>query len=291
LQTGDAKYCVSTIFLNIAAMGFLDIAGLGKAHYHEYGSGSKPLLAFHGYGMTGRQFHVLEKSILKEYHVYGFDHFFHGESKVEGWSEAQIVAGMPKTLVKVYVGEWFKQHGKQRFSVMGYSIGANIALILLEEYADLIDEVILMAPDGLSVYKGFDFLTNKPIGRLFFKTVTKSKWLAPGLIKSLKKVGFIDESLFNIAYNEIDTEQKRLDVYYTLNLIRLLKPDTAKIAQLINQHHIKCRLIFGKSDNLFPKSAAMPFVGTLDNPDVHEVDLGHWLVVKELDEYLVNLRQ
>ncbi|RWY49472.1 alpha/beta fold hydrolase [Mucilaginibacter gilvus] len=272
-------------------MGFLDLPGLGTAHYHEYGSGSKPLLAFHGYGMTGRQFHVLEKSILKEYHVYGFDHFFHGESKVEGWSEAQIVAGMPKDMVKAYVEEWFKLHGRQRFSLMGYSIGANIALILLEEYADIIDDVILMAPDGLSVYKGFHFLTHQPVGRFFFKTVTKSKWLAPGLMKGLKKVGFIDESLFNIAYNEIDTEQKRQDVYYTLNLIRLLKPDTAKIAQLINQYHIKCRLIFGKNDNLFPKSVAMPFVNSLANPDVHEVALGHWLVVKELDEYLVNLPQ
>jgi hypothetical protein len=35
-------------------MGFLDIPGLGKAHYHEYGIGSKRMLAFHGYGMTGR---------------------------------------------------------------------------------------------------------------------------------------------------------------------------------------------------------------------------------------------
>jgi len=272
-------------------MGFLDIPGVGKAHYHEYGSGTKPLLAFHGYGMTGRQFHVLEESVLKEYHVYGFDHFFHGESKLSGWTEAQIIAGMPKAMVKAYAEEWFKAHGRQRFSVLGYSIGANIALILLEEYPDLIDEVILMAPDGLSVYKGFDFLTNKRAGRLFFKTVTKSKWLAPRLIKTLKKVGFIDESLFNIAYNEIDTEQKRQDVYYTLNLIRLLKPDTTKVAQLINRHHIKCRLIFGKSDNLFPMKAAVPFIDMLNNPEVHEVPLGHWLVLKQLDEYLVNLPQ
>ncbi|MDB5134976.1 MAG: alpha/beta hydrolase, partial [Mucilaginibacter sp.] len=48
-------------------MGFLQIPGLGKVHYYEYGSGSKPLLAFHGYGMTGKQFHVLTNSVLKQY--------------------------------------------------------------------------------------------------------------------------------------------------------------------------------------------------------------------------------
>jgi pimeloyl-ACP methyl ester carboxylesterase len=272
-------------------MGFLDIPGLGKAHYHEYGSGKKPVLAFHGYGMTGMQFHVLERSILQEFHVYGFDHFFHGESKLTGWTEKQIVEGMPKAMVAAYVEEWFKIHGRQRFSVMGYSIGANIALILVELFADMIDEVILMAPDGLSVYKGFNFLTHQRVGRYFFRRATKSKWLAPALLKNLKKVRFIDDSLFQIAYNEIDTEQKRQDVYYTLNLIRLLKPDTSKIAELINRHKIKCRLIFGKADSLFSRSAAEPFVSLLNAPEVHEVELGHWLVIKELDEYLVNLQQ
>ncbi|WP_374949550.1 alpha/beta hydrolase [Mucilaginibacter sp.] len=272
-------------------MGFLDMPGLGKAYYHEYGSGTKPLLAFHGYGMTGRQFHVLERSILQDYHVYGFDHFFHGGSAIAGWTEQQIVAGMPKDMVAAYAEEWFKVHGRQRFSVMGYSIGANIALILVELYPDLIDNVILMAPDGLSVYKGFHFLTHHRLGRYLFMRVTKSKWLAPALLKNLKKAKFIDESLYQIAYNEIDTEQKRQDVYYTLNLIRLLKPDVIKIAKLINQHQLNCLLIFGKHDNLFPRKAAEPFIGLLDKPEVHEVALGHWLVIKELDEYLVNLPQ
>jgi hypothetical protein len=40
-------------------------------------------------------------------------------------------------------------------------------------------------------------------------------------IKKRKKGGVIDDSLYQIAYNEIDTEQKRLDTYYTLNLIKL----------------------------------------------------------------------
>ncbi len=100
---------------------------------------------------------------------------------------------------------------------------------------------------------------------------------------------FIDDSLYKIAYSEINTEKKRLDVYYTLNLIRLLKPDVEKVAGLINQHQIRCTLIFGRDDQLFPKSAAMPFINLLEKAEVHEVPLGHWLVVPALDDYLVNL--
>lgn len=267
-------------------MGYLQLPDLGKVHFHEYGTGNKPLLAFHGYGMTGKQFHVLEQSILPKYHIYGFDHFFHGDSKLDGWTEQQILAGMPKNLVRNYMQEWFNIYGEQRISVMGYSIGANLALILVEEYPHLIDDVILMAPDGLSVYKSLHFILHKPLGRVLFGWATKSKWLAPFILKTVKKTGLIDESLYQIAYNEIDTEQKRLDTYYTLNLIRLLKPDAAAVAGLINQYKIKCLLIFGRHDHLFPKSAAMPFIGMLNDAEVHEVELGHWLVIKALDEYL-----
>ena len=270
-------------------MGFLHISGLGKVHFHEYGTGAKPLLAFHGYGMTGRQFHVLERSVLPNYHVYGFDHFFHGESTLDNWTEEQILAGMPKAMMRQYMEEWFKIYGRQRFSVMAYSIGANFALILAEEYADLIDDIILMAPDGITGFKGFSLLTDKSLGKYLFKHVTKSKWLTPALLKNLKRVGFIDESLYKIAHSETDTQQKRLDVYYTLNLIRLLKPDMHKVANLVNQHHINCHLIFGRYDQLFPKSAAAHFISLLTEAKVNEAPFGHWLVTVALDEYLVNL--
>jgi len=267
-------------------MGFLQIPGLGTVHFHEYGTGAKPLLAFHGYGMTGRQFHVLEESILKEYHVYGFDHFFHHESRLDNWTEKQIVAGMPRAMMRQYAEEWFKLHGRQRFSVLAYSIGANLALILVEEFPDLIDDVILLAPDGLSVFKGFHFLQHQRSGKLLFRRLAKSKWMATSLLRNLLRIGFIDQSLFDIAYNELDTPKKRLDVYYTLNLMRLLVPDTEKLANVINQHKINCVLIFGKDDQLFPYKNALPFITKLNNPAVHHVDLGHWLVVPALDKYL-----
>ncbi|WP_158828876.1 alpha/beta fold hydrolase [Mucilaginibacter lacusdianchii] len=270
-------------------MAFLQLPNLGKVHYYEYGTGTRPMLAFHGYGMTGRQFEVLQKSILTEYRVYSFDHFFHGQSAIN-WQEPEILNGMPKPLIKAYLEEWFKIHGRQRISLMGYSIGANIALVLVEEFAGLIDEIYLMAPDGLSVYKGFHFIMHQPLGKYLFKRVTKSNWLAPGVLKMLKRVRFIDESLYKIAYHEMDTSQKRLDVYYTLNLIKQLQPNVVKITSLINEHHIKCHLIFGQYDMLFPRSGAANFISRLDKPLVHEVPMGHWMVTPQLDEYLVNCK-
>lgn len=269
-------------------MGFLQLPGLGKVHFHEYGTGIKPMLAFHGYGMTGLQFNVLEKSVLGKYRVHGFDHFFHGESTLTGWTERQIVAGMPRQMVKLYLQEWFKVYGEQKISLMAYSIGADIALILLEEFPEWIDELILMAPDGIAPYKGFQFIQQHTAGKQIFRWATKSKWLAPSVLSGLKKLGAIDGNLHTIAYNEIDTPKKRLDVYYTLNLIKQLKPDTGKMVQVINQHDIKNLFIFGKYDLLFPQKAAMPVLSQIKNAQIHEVEMGHWLVTPQLDEYLLN---
>lgn len=269
-------------------MGFLQLPGLGKVHFHEYGMGAKPMLAFHGYGMTGRQFNVLEKSVLTKYRVHGFDHFFHGESSLNGWTEKQIVTGMPRQTVRLYLEEWFKVYGQQRISLMAYSIGADFAMILLEEFAEWIDELILMAPDGLAPYKGFEFIQQHPVGKQIFRRATKSKWLAPSVLKGLKKLGVIDSDLHNIAYNEIDTPKKRQDVYYTLNLIKQLKPDTARVVQILNERNIKNLFIFGKDDLLFPKNAAMPVLSRINNTQIHEVPMGHWLVTAQLDEYLLN---
>ena len=269
-------------------MGFLQLPGLGKVHFHEYGTGAQPMLAFHGYGMTGRQFHVLKKSILSKYHVYGFDHFFHGESTLSGWTEKQIITGMPRQMVRLYLEAWFNAYGKQKISLMAYSIGADMALLLLEEFPEWIDQLILMAPDGLAPYKGFRFIQQHPAGKAIFRRATKSKWLAPSVLKNLKRLNVIDQSLYTIAYNEIDTRKKRQDVYYTLNLIKQLQPDVDKVVQNINAQHIKCLFIFGKDDLLFPKSAAMPVLKQLQNAQIHEVPMGHWLVTPQLDEYLLN---
>lgn len=246
------------------------------------------MLAFHGYGMTGKQFHVLQKSITDRYYVHGFDHFFHGHSKLADWSEKKIVSGMPRQMVRLYLEEWFKVHGKQRVSLLAYSIGADIALILLEEFPEWIEQIILMAPDGIAPYKGFQFMQHHGVGKQLFRQAAKSKWIAPSILKNLKRFKVIDDDLYNIAYREIDTSAKRHDVYYSLNLIKHLKPDTAKLINVIKQHQVKCVFVFGQHDLLFPQRAAMPFLDNLPDAIVLNVPMGHWLVTQQLDEYLLN---
>ncbi len=267
-------------------MGFLEIEGLGKVHYHEYGSGEKLLFAFHGYGMTGSQFMVFEQSLLKQYRIVAFDHFFHGTSYLYEVKEASILKGMPPGFLTNYLNNWFKQFGKQRFSLMAYSIGANMALFLLENFAGQVDEIILLAPDGLVPHRGFHFLRASFIGKKLFKKLIYSSWMMARALKLLKMIRVIDPALYVIAHHETDTHEKRLNAYFTIHFLKNIRPDIKKIAALINQNHIRCRLYFGEHDNLFPQKNSKKLLSLLDKPELYVLPLGHWLVTTELDNYI-----
>lgn len=267
-------------------MGFLDVKGLGKIHYHEYGSGEKLLFAFHGYGMSGIQFNVFEQSLLKQFRIVSFDHFFHGTSYLEEVNEASILAGMEPGFLKAYINTWFEAFGEERFSLMGYSIGANLALFLVEHFAPIVDELILLAPDGLVPHRGFHFLRTSFIGQKLFRKMTYSNWMMTSALKLLRHLRVIDHSLYTIANHEIATSEKRLDAYFTIHFLKNIQPDIEQIATLINQYHIRCRLYFGKFDDLFPPANSKKLVRLLSRPELYVVPMGHWLIIPELDTYM-----
>lgn len=272
----------------IAFMGFLEIAGLGKVHYHEYGSGTKLLFAFHGYGMSGRQFSVLRQSLVQQYRIIGFDHFFHGTSALYEVKEAAVLAGMQPDILKAYLNIWFEKFGRQRFALLGHSIGANMALYLTQQFADQVDELILMAPDGLVRHKGLHFLRTSFIGQKLFKKLTYSSWMMAHALKLLNRFGVIDNSLYAIASKETDTPQKRLNAYFTVHFNKNIYTDIGKVAALINQNHIRCRLYFGQYDQLFPEKNSKKLLHLLQRPEIYVLPSDHWIVTAELDSFIAS---
>lgn len=267
-------------------MGFLEIEGLGSVHYHEYGSGQHLLFAFHGYGMSGEQFSVLQQSLMQHYRIIGFDHFFHGASALYEVNEATVLAGMQPAFLKAYINTWFEKFGQQRFSLLGYSIGANMVLYLTEQFADQVDNVILMAPDGLVRHKGLHFLRASFIGQKLFRKLTYSSWMMARALKLLNWVGMLDNSLYAIASREINTPQKRINAFFTVNFSKNIYTDIGKVAALINQYHIRCQLYFGQYDQLFPKKNSKKLLRLLQRPEIYVLPLDHWLVTAELDDYI-----
>ena len=94
--------------------------------YSVYGTGTNLLFAFHGYGMDGYQFQLLEESLCKDYQVVGFHLPFHkgGPEAHEDWIEH-----VRETIKKI-----LEEKGVQNFSIAGYSIGSKITLALMSQF-------------------------------------------------------------------------------------------------------------------------------------------------------------
>jgi len=94
-------------------------------HYYKFGNGPKSMLCFHGYGMHGKQFKLLESDLGSIYTFYGFDLFFHKQTKLKDQSLATVKKGITKKEIAGFIQDFCKHEGIGRFSVIGYSMGSE----------------------------------------------------------------------------------------------------------------------------------------------------------------------
>ena len=264
--------------------------GENTLHYYEYGSGSQILLAFHGFGMRGTQFKIFEQALGKKYKIISFDLFFHGDTQLIDSSVKTVRRGLQSQIFANQISQFLKENYPDvaKFSLLSYSIGTRMALCLIENIPDQLDDIYLIAPDGIEPNRllklgGKNILVN----RLFYKLVYSPKTVH-FLLNSLLKLNYIDDSIYRILKAEFGTTETRLACYNTITYYSKLAFDRKKIANYINQHHLNCHLYFGKKDKLFPSSIGERFGKLLNQPNLHVFDDGHELVNAHMSNYLAN---
>lgn len=262
-------------------------------HYYEYGTGKDILLAFHGFGMRGTQFKVLEEAFEKKYKIISFDLFFHGNTVVKDNSVGNIRKGLQSKLFSEQINSFLKDKYPtvKKVSLLSYSIGTRMALCLIENIPEKIASVYLIAPDGIEPNKllkigGKNYLVN----RLFYKLVYSPKTVS-FLLKSLLRFKYIDDAIYRILKAEFGTTETRLISYNTITYYAQLSFDRQKIASFINTHKLNCHLYFGKKDKLFPSAIGERFGKLLNQPNIHVFDDGHELVNSTMNAYLTKQLQ
>jgi len=268
---------------------------IAKLHYQEYGTGSKVMLAFHGFGMKGTQFGLMEPYLGKHYKMYSFDLFFHGDTVLHNGSLPQIREGITSAVFAELIVAFIKEKGleQQPLTLLSYSIGARFALALLQELPQMISGVYFIAPDGIEPNKLLvSAAENRLINRSFWRLVSSPKTVN-FLLRVLRKTRYIDDSLERILSREFETHESRLACYNTITYLRKLSFDRERLAALMNDHAIEIRMYFGQHDKLFPPSIGERFKNLVPNAYLHIFDEGHELVNAELckvmEEELENL--
>ena len=247
---------------------YFDYEG-NRLSYRKVGNGPAILIAFHGFGQSGRVFDPVNETIGYRFTVFSFDLFFHGHSQYVG---PQLLT---KTDWQRLVGAFLETQHIRRFSLMGFSLGGRLALTTVEAFADRIDELILIAPDGITRSIWYQLATATRMGRWLFRYVMRHLSAFNQIGHALVRVGLLNRTVMRFAELSLSTTKQRTLVYTVWTQFRLITPDLNAVSTLLNQHSVRVRFFTGAFDRIVPGTYILPLANRLERYELTVLKTGH----------------
>lgn len=240
-----------------------------KLFYRRQGAGPKTILIFHGFGQDHSVFDSWTDKLSDDYTMISFDLFFHGDSV---WSEPNPVA---KEDWKKIIELLFQKEKINDIELAGFSMGGKFAFATLEMLAERVKRIILIAPDGIKVNFWYRLATYPVAMRMLFESLVSKPRLFFSLAKSLEAIGFINKYLFRFVTLQMNTQEKRQQVYSTWIQFRQLKFDMRSVASLINDRKIALQIIVGKYDKVIPAKDMNRLLKYVPKGKLEIIETGH----------------
>lgn len=248
--------------------------------YRTFGNGPVQVLAFHGFGRTGADFHVLEERLGAHCTLHAFDLHFHGASP--GYPQRADQPFTPQELAQ-YMAAFLDDRGLQRATLLGYSLGGRMVLNLLEQLPERVERAFLVAPDGLQTRPWYRGLAASRFGRWAYKRFVEHPERVHFVVNALRATRLMNERMHRFLMGQTDSRAKRQLVHDVWLSYRHIEPDLALVARQVQAHGIPVHLVFGQYDRVIPprlgdrlRSLAPAHI------DQQELPFGHVLIGAEL---------
>lgn len=250
-------------------------------HYHKFGNGAKSMLAFHGFGLTGESFKPIVEKLSSDYTIYSFDLFFHGKSH---WGFNH------NPLSKEYWGkiiqEFTKQNNVQGFSVMAFSLGGKFALATLEQLPNRVEQLIMIAPDGIQTQIWYNLATYPVAFQNYFRSMIVKPQRFFNILDLIKRMGLLDKGLSKFAASQMNSIKKRRRVYYSWVVFKNLSFDMNNIAKAINENNIPFTMYLGAFDKIITNEGMKKLTSKLKKYEIQVLDCGHNNLIEHTATFL-----
>ncbi|QDK77136.1 alpha/beta hydrolase [Spirosoma sp. KCTC 42546] len=253
------------------------VEGNGIA-YQKIGNGPSILLAFHGFGQSGEIFRTLEASLGAQFTIFAIDLFFHGHSQYTG---NQL---LKKHDWQRFIAAFLKDRHIDRFSLMGFSLGGRFSLALAEAFADRLDQLILLAPDGITRSSWYRLATVSAVGRGLFRYVLRHLSVLNAFGHMLTRLGLLNRTVMRFAEISLGTPEQRQLVYRSWTQFRLITPDLTNISRLLNANPVQVQFFIGAFDRIVPGSYILPLTKRLRHYEVTVLKTGHNRLIELMSE-------
>jgi pimeloyl-ACP methyl ester carboxylesterase len=257
-------YCVETktLLFNNASIA-----------YYCFGSGPKILFCFHGFGESGEHFAFLAPALKNEFTVFCLDMPHHGKTNwqdgVEGFAVTELWR-MMQTLLP-------NEHS--RFSLLGYSMGGRVAMQLLQTIPNRIEQLVLIAPDGLIMNFWYWLGTQTWGGNRILKyTMQKPGWFLR-VLQLGRRLNIVNSSILRFVDAFLQEENVRLRLYRIWTTMRQFKPAIPLVKRAIAEHQIAVSVFAGQHDKIILAPTVKSFCDALgSNGQFTQIDAGHLLL-------------
>ncbi|MCU0421048.1 MAG: alpha/beta hydrolase [Cyclobacteriaceae bacterium] len=238
-------------------------------HYTRYGSGPRCLLLFHGFGQNRSVFDAWAEGLGSAYTIYAFDLFFHGAST---WPMRYPVG---KKHWHEIIEQFLHEHRIDRFDLGGFSLGAKFALVTLEAFPARVERLILLAPDGIRTSFWYSLATYPVATRGLFRSMITKPGRLYYLVTLLRKWRLVDKGILRFAERQMNTEEKRRQVYYSWVYFRHLRMGRSRLIALIQHHQTPVTMLVGRFDKIIRPRHMKKFCDQLPKASFIEVESGH----------------
>ena len=220
-----------------------------RIHYYTWGTGSRLVFAFHGYGESAASFDFLGAELDPGLTLVAIDLPFHGLTE---WKEGPTF--YPQQLFgivqQIAAGLSEARHGDATWELFGYSMGGRIALQVFQDHPDHFDRLVLAAPDGLTVNPWYWVATATRLGNRLFRWSMRRPGLLFLLLRGCHAIRLVNMSIYKFAIHYIDDREVRQELYTRWTAMRKFSPDLSRVAAIVREGHIPVDLVYGKFDRI-----------------------------------------
>jgi pimeloyl-ACP methyl ester carboxylesterase len=258
--------------------GILKYEG-SEIHFLRFGKGNRLLIALHGFADEASLFLKLEESLKETYTVYCIDLPFHGLTQ---WNKKVFDRKDISAIFKMIL----TKENKERFDLMGFSLGGRIVLKMLFEWIPQVDKFYLIAPDGLDT----KWLSKVNLIPGWMKSFLQWILSNPGwviiMVKRFYHWRLINRFTHNFVCYHIHTKENRNRLFGSWHSLGYFDIKPRKVKSLLKKYSVTIDMYFGTHDEVIPVSAAALLSTDMPNVRVFEIEGGHLLVNKKLNDLL-----
>ncbi|MGV3539201.1 MAG: alpha/beta fold hydrolase, partial [Rufibacter sp.] len=193
---------------------------------------------------------------------------------------------LSKHKLQEFIQGFLKQENVKTFSVMAFSMGGKFALAVLEKFHGQIEELYLIAPDGIKTHLLYNIATYPGWLQGMFKGIVLRPARFFKAVSWLERKRLLDSGLVKFANWQMNSPEKRVRVYRSWTGFRKLTFNTGQITKLLNLNEIEVTVFLGKYDQIITHNRLRNFLKALRRHNLVVLQTGHTHLLQSVANFL-----